>query len=46
MNRPPRAAHWIKYHWHIVLWLPWGGRLWTWADQQMDRYYDQRDNPG
>ena len=42
MNRP-RFAHWIKYHWLIIRWLPFGKRLWRWADNQMDQYYEARD---
>jgi len=43
VKRPP-LAHWIKYHYRLVRWLPWGGRLWTWADECMERYYSERDN--
>ena len=27
---------WIKWHWHIVRYLPFGGRLWDWAVRSLD----------
>lgn len=39
----PFFWHWIKYHWYLVRWLPFGGKLWSYADDQMDIWYDRRD---
>lgn len=43
MPKKPRLWHWIKYHWHIVRWLPFGKRLWNYADAKMDDFYERRD---
>lgn len=38
MKRPP-IVYWIKKHWYIVYWLPWGGTLWNWADDKVKAWH-------
>lgn len=40
--KKPVLCFWIKYHWHIVRWIPCGGRLWRWASNVVDRWAEWR----
>ena len=35
----PRLALWLKRRWWLLRWLPCGVRLWTWADNRVDRWH-------
>ena len=47
MNNPrPKFAYWVKWHWRIVRWLPWGARLWYWADNQIEEWHQSQRGEG
>jgi len=35
----PRLAYWLKTHWWIARLLPWGSRVWNWADDRIDEWH-------
>lgn len=39
----PRLAHWLKYHYCVLRWVPFGGRIWRWADERMERWHRSQD---
>lgn len=34
---------WIKYHWSLIRWLPWGGRLWKLANDRVDQWHERHE---
>ena len=42
LSRRPRLAMWIKWHWSLVRWLPFGGKLWNWADGRVEAWHSER----
>lgn len=39
MTRRPAIAFWLKTHWPLLRWLPFGARIWDWADNRIDRWH-------
>lgn len=36
-------AYWCKRNYQIIRWLPWGGRLWCWADDRVEAWSERHD---